>query len=136
MMMEEAFAAYLVASGDLAAIVGQRIDWAIRPQAEATPAITLHNITSFPVYADEGDTGLSYARIQTDSWAKTYAEAKAAARAITERLNSNGSKFVQSGIEFQISYKADEQDSFERGAAAESLYRVRQDFDIWFKEEN
>lgn len=131
--MEEAFVTYLLGSSALIAIVGQRISWATRPQAELTPSIVLHNITAAPIYSDEGASGLSSARIQVDSWAKTYALAKEASRKVTERLSGGSASFNQSGVEFQVAFKEDEQDSFERGNAAEDLYRVRTDFILWYK---
>lgn len=132
-MMEEALTAYILGSVALAAIVGGRIDWAVRPQASLTPSIVLQNITTVPYYSDEGDTGLSTTRIQADCWAKTYALAKSAARELTNRLSGGQAKFIQSGIEFQTAFKEDEQDSFERGAAAEDLYRVRLDFTLIYR---
>ncbi len=135
-MMEEAFAKYLSEDAGVIAAIGEQIDWVIHPQAKDKPYIVLHNITSVPVYSDEGFAGLTYSRIQIDHWARTYAQAKEASRATTARLNSGGSKFTQDGIEFQVSFKVDEQDSFERRNAAEELFRVRLDFDIWYQEEN
>lgn len=131
--MEEAFAKYLSESSGLQAIVGDQIDWVKHPQGKESPYIVLHNVTTLPVYSDEGLAGLSYSRIQIDHWAKTYALAKSASRETTQRLDSGGSKFTQDSIEFQVSFKADEQDSFERGAAEENMYCVRIDVDLWYK---
>lgn len=134
--MEEAFVSYLLAGVDLGGIIAGRIDWGIRPQAQNTPAVVLHAISSVPVYSDEGFADLTSARIQADCWAKTYAQAKDAARKLHDRLLAGGSaKFVHGGIEFQFVFKDDEQDSFERGAAAEDLYRVRLDFTLMYKGE-
>lgn len=131
--MEEALVAYILAGVGVQAAVSNRITWAVRTQGSRTPAIVLHNISSVPVYSDEGDSGLASTRIQADSWAETYALAKNAARALTARLNENGAKFVSGDYEFQFAFKEDEQDSFERGAAAENLYRTRLDFIIMYR---
>lgn len=132
--MEEAFVAYLAGSTGLTAIVGDRIDWAVRPQAELTPSVVLHNIVSTPVYSDEGFSGLTSVRIQVDHWAKTYALAKQASRETTQRLTGTNTQFTYGGFFFQSVLKEDEQDTFEQGAAAEELYRVRLDFIIMYKE--
>lgn len=132
-MMEEAFVAYLLGGVDLQSLVNGRLTWAVRKQGSQTPAIVLHNISDMPVYSDEGDSGLASARIQTDSWGKTYAQAKDASRALFNRLNENGAKFTQGDYEFQFAFKEDEQDTFERGAAAEELYRTRLDFIIMYR---
>lgn len=133
MTMEEAFVAYLLGSSGLTTIVSNRIDWAIRPQAEETPSILLHTISTTPSYSDDGDDGLTSSRVQVDCWANTYAIAKQAAREVTSRITGNGAKFSQGGIEFQVAFKEDEQDGFERGAAAEDLFRVRLDFILMYK---
>lgn len=134
--MEEAFTAYLIGSVSLQAIISNRADWNIRPQASNTPSITLSVVSSNPTYSDEGDANLTPTRIQIDSWAKTYALSKSTSRAVFDRLNSNGAKFNQGNFEFQISFKEDENESFERSTAGEELYRVQQDFIIWYKEIN
>lgn len=131
--MEEGFVAYLLAGSGVTALAGTRLTWNTRTQGSPTPAIVLHVISTVPEYSDEGDSGLASSRIQVDVWAETYAAAKSTARAVTDRLTENGSKFVSGGFEFQFAFKEDEQDSFERGAAAEELYRVRLDFIIMYR---
>ena len=132
--MEEAFTAYLLGSTGLVALVVDRITWATRPQASALPAIVLHKISGAPEYADEGEVGLLSARIQVDCWGATYAAAKAVAREVMARLSAAGAAFNEGNFEFQASFNEDEQDSFERGAGGEDLYRSRLDFIIWYKE--
>jgi hypothetical protein len=132
--MEEAFTNYLLGASGLTALVGPRITWATRPQASALPSVVLHKITSQPIYSDEGESGLTSARMQIDCWGATYAAAKGVARQVMARLSGGGASFTQSNFEFQASFAEDEQDSFERGAGGEDLYRVRLDFIIWYKE--
>lgn len=131
--MEEAFAAYLAGDATLMAAVSNRMDWAKLPQGQETPAIALWVISDIPTYSDEGDAGLTAARIQIDSWALTYALAKDVSRKVMSRLNQNGNQFTQSQIEFQLAFKEDEQDSFEVGNAGDELYRVRQDIIVMYK---
>ena len=138
--MEEAFTNYLLGSTDLAALVSTRITWVMRPQASLLPSIVLHKISGAPEYSDEGEAGLLSARIQIDCWATNvppdsgYAIAKNVSRQVMARLSGDGAAFTQDGIEFQASFNEDGQDSFERGAGGEDLYRTRLDFIIWYKE--
>lgn len=132
--MEEALPKYLLASSGLTALIGQRIDWAARPQASALPALVLHMISGAPEYDDDGEVGLFTARIQFDCWGATYLAAKNVARQVKARLS--GKAFVQDGIEFQAAFFENEQDSRESAAGAEELYRVRLDCILWHKQEN
>lgn len=138
--MEEAFTNYLLGSTGLTDLIGERIDWATRPQASALPALVLHKISGAPEYSDEGEVGLLSARIQIDCWATNvpplsgYAIAKNVTREVMARLSGGGAAFTQDNFEFQASFNEDEQDSFERGAGGEDLYRTRLDFIIWYKE--
>lgn len=132
--MEEAFTNYLLVSSGLTDLVGPRITWATRPQASSLPALVLHKISGAPEYSDEGEAGLFSARIQIDCWGGTYAAAKGVAREVMARLSGDGAAFTQEGIEFQAVFNEDGQDSFERGAGGEDLYRHRLDFIIWYKE--
>jgi len=63
---------YLLAASAIAEFVGNRITWATRPQASAFPAIVLQVIDGVPVYADEGETGLTATRVQADCWGRDY----------------------------------------------------------------
>jgi hypothetical protein len=68
-MMEEAISTKLLATTALTALVGTRIHWGQRPQAGALPAVTMFVVDSIPVYADDGDHGMTSARVQIDCWA-------------------------------------------------------------------
>lgn len=137
--MEETFVNHLLASSGLTALVGPRITWAKRPQASALPSIVLHRIAGAPLYADEGEVGLSSARIQVDIWAKDaggesgYLIAKRVAREMLA-LMTPAARFSSGNFIFSACFLENEQDSFERGAGGDELYRVRQDFIIWYKE--
>jgi len=97
--MEEALTSYLLAASAIAEFVGNRITWATRPQASAFPAIVLQVIDGVPVYADEGETGLTATRVQADCWGRDYASAKQVARALKARLS--GVKVTVGSVEFQ-----------------------------------
>lgn len=130
--MEESLTAYLLAFSGLTAIVGNRIQWAVRPQGSTLPQVVLHKIDGTPFYDDTGESQLFSARVQMDCWGRTYAESKNTARQIMARLS--GAVFTQSGIVFQSVHCEDEQDDFERGAGGEEFYRVRLDYIIIYKE--
>jgi hypothetical protein len=134
--MEEALVAHLLADVVLAALVVDRITWAVRPQGSTLPALVLTRIDGLPDYTMAGPSGLVSSRIQVDSWAQTYAAAKDAARAAEAAL---------SGIDVEIGdgnspatvttlrggFKQGERDDFEKSAGGVELYRVSQDFIIW-----
>lgn len=134
--MEEALVAHLLAFGTLAALVGQRITWATRPQASALPAVVLSKVDGIPDYTMAGPSGLVAARIQVDSWGTTYAEARGVGRQVEARL---------SGLDVSIGdgnspevlthlsggFMQGDRDDFELGAGGADLHRVSQDYIIW-----
>lgn len=132
--MKQALTNYLLDAEDLEALIADRITWGVRPQGSALPSIAMHQISGSPEYDDDGEAGLSSARIQIDCWGDTYIAADNVARQVMVRLSGNGAAFVQDDIEFQAAFNEDHQDDFERGAGDEDLYRVRLDFMIWHKE--
>lgn len=134
--MEEALTSYLLAGTSLVTLIGQSLTWNVRQQGGPSPAIVLHNISSIPTYTDEGDANLTSTRIQSDTWASTWQAAKDASRELTNRMTAGGlGKFTHGGFEFQVSFKEDEQESFEREVAALDLYRVRIDFNLLYKQQ-
>lgn len=86
--MEEAFRAVLTSHPPLFALVGTRVDWGIRPQAKALPAICLTVISDAPVGHTLDGPGPSQARVQVDCFGASYASAKAVARAVRRRLDT------------------------------------------------
>lgn len=137
--MEQALTAYLLARPALAAMVGQRITWAGRPQGSALPAIVLHLIDRLPQYTMGGTASVTPQRIQVDVWSKDspgvsgFATVKDLARELSAALS--GVAMTVNGIAFLGSFKEGERDSFEQGSAGEALYRVSQDFIIWTRED-
>ncbi len=127
--MEEALTSYLLADAGLVGLVANRITWAARPQASALPSIVLQVIDGVPVYADEGETGLTATRVQADCWGASYASAKQVARALKARLS--GVHVTGGAVEFQAVFADSEQDLFERGQGGEELYRTSMDFMVW-----
>lgn len=130
--MEEAIIAKLLADAGVSALVGTRVRPMSLPQGEPLPAITVRRIDGGPTYCDDGESGLATGRVQIDTWGTTYADAKGAARAVTDSLSA----FVGtvSGVSFRNVLVDDEQDYRESGASqAEYRYRTRVDFIVWWK---
>jgi hypothetical protein len=126
--MEEALANYLLGASGITDLVVDRITCGTLPQGEAVPAIVLNKIDGLPEYSDEGEAGLSSARIQIDSYADTYAAAKSVARAVKALLS--GASFEQDRIKFDT-FIEDEQDSFEEATGPDRRFRVRLDITAW-----
>lgn len=129
--MEEAIVAYLLADSTLSALVSTRVFPLSRLQGSALPAVTYQRISGAPLYADDGEVGLTEARLQVDTWAETYSTAKTAARAVIDRLSAVRD-VTQSGVTFRYIMLDDERDFREEGSnAAQYLYRVSMDFLVW-----
>lgn len=80
--MEEAIRSLLMALPALSSTVGTRIDWGVRPQATALPAITIDLISGVPQMNLDGAGLWSKSRIQIDCWARTSLTARNMATAI------------------------------------------------------
>jgi len=128
--MEEALRAHLIGDTAIAALIGARIFPVSRAQGSALPALTYQVISGAPLYADDGETGLSEGRVQIDCWGETYTSAKGLARAVTDRMSAFHG--TVSGVAFQYMLLDTEQDLRETGSnAAEYLFRTSLDFIIW-----
>lgn len=130
--MEEALRAWLLASAALRALVGPRVDWAMRPQGEAIPsngaAIVLHLINDLPAMNLAGPSGWSVARVQVDCWAHTHKIARDTAAAVS--LLANGYRGTLSTIRFRTFVDGR---SADYGAEAGNiLHRTRLDLTVWW----
>jgi hypothetical protein len=85
--MEEALRALLRGNPAVAALVGTRVDWGMRPQGSSLPAICLTVISDAPVNRTLDGPGPSQARVQVDCFGATYASAKTVARAVRRALD-------------------------------------------------
>jgi len=86
--MEEALMLALRADAALAALVGGRIDWGARPQADAVPAVTLHLVDSPKSHTMRGRETLTQSRVQIDCFGGDYFEAKFVARAVSAAIDA------------------------------------------------
>lgn len=74
--MESAVRTMLLAHAPLAALVGDRIDWGVRAQGRALPAVTLQIVSRLPGMTYAGADGWEQSRIQIDAWGRTYLAAQ------------------------------------------------------------
>jgi len=124
--MEEALTEYLLAHTALAALVGTRINWARRPQANALPSVILHRISGLPNYTMAGPSGFVQTRVQADCWAATYKSSKTVAREVLARLS--GARMTVGSVVFQGIFNEGHDDSVEAIAGGTDLFRVSMDF--------
>lgn len=93
--MEEALRALLLGNTAIAAQVGSRVDWGLRPQGSALPAICMTAINDGPVNHTLDGPGLSRARVQIDCFGASYGSAKTVARAVRRLLDTySGGPFL------------------------------------------
>ncbi|WP_075216081.1 DUF3168 domain-containing protein [Mongoliimonas terrestris] len=131
--MEEALVAFLLADDGVAALVGSRVQWVLRPQASALPAIVLHRIDGDRDYTMGGPSGLVASRVQVDCWGETFLAAKQAARAVLARMQSV--RGINGDIAFQAAFAESERGEYTALVdAGERLYRVSTDYIIWHSE--
>ncbi len=133
MTIETAMLAHLLASAVLNGLVANRISPPPAPQGQPAPFITYQRISRVTPLTHTGETGPSQARIQVDSWAKTYLEAKTVADAAEAAMRS----FVgdQAGrIVFVTRYADRDEDLFEE--APVNLHRVSRDYFVSYRDED
>lgn len=70
--MEEAVRKLLLDTPAMKAFVDKRVDWGVRSQGAALPAVVLHLISAVPGMTMAGPSGWSQDRLQIDCWARTY----------------------------------------------------------------
>jgi hypothetical protein len=74
--MDEALRDLLLETAAIAGVVGRRVDWGVRPQGDALPAITLERISGLPHMNQAAPSGWETDRIQIECWGRTYKVAK------------------------------------------------------------
>ncbi len=129
--MEAAITSLLTSNAGVTALVGSRVQWALRPDARALPALSLHRIGGERDRTMSGRTGLVSSSLQIDCWGRTYAEAKALSRAVILALPH--AQTVVGGVVLQGIFPDREADSFE-GNDPTPLFRTRLDFSVWHSE--
>jgi hypothetical protein len=125
--MEEALLAMLLRDGGVASIFGDRIWPMVAPQTSIRPYAVIQKASSITDYTMSGSSGYGQARVQIDSYAETYDEAKRGIRLIRTALSGR-----RTGI-FQGIFAETERDLTENNSIltlAVRPYRVSQDFMI------
>ena len=130
--MEEALSAYLLADAGLTVLVGNRVNWNARPQAQASPSVVLTRVGGTRDYTMAGASGLVESRIQVDCWGETFGSSIGVSRAVTAALS--GLQTTIGGIRLHGSFIESERQSYEQGSGGEDFHRVSLDFIIWHKE--
>ena len=104
------------------------------PQAIDLEAITYQRISGPRLDNLSTAPGLAYPRFQINSWATTYALAKALAKAVRQRLNSYTG--VIGAYTIRDCRLLDEADAIDLTAGTDQRrrYGIRQDFEIWHSE--
>jgi hypothetical protein len=74
--MDEALRDLLLQHAPIGVTVDRRVDWGVRPQGTALPAIVLSRISGLPQMTFAGPDGWNRDRIQIECWARTYKAAK------------------------------------------------------------
>jgi hypothetical protein len=109
----------LSAASPVVALVGTRISPLIRTQELILPAITLQRITLTPSNTFAGNGGLDDARVQVDSWATTYAGARALAIAVRAAFDAVP---VLMTLEVDNSFQLD---------PVPGVYQITQEYQLW-----
>jgi len=86
-MAETRMIAKLKATSAVTDLVSTRIRPLLRKQGAALPAITYQRISTIPCNASVGEANVAWARVQVNSFASTYAGAKALAAAVKACLS-------------------------------------------------
>ncbi len=124
--MEIALRAHLAANAALAAIVADRIEWAVRG---APPSLALHLIDAPEDWTLKGPSGLVQARVQMDGWGESYLSAKAVGDAAKAALPAIGQ--VVGDVKF-LSCIVLDTDRGRFGDAPNLLFRTRIDVRVSF----
>lgn len=132
--IENDLCAYILADAVIADLIGVRLYPLVLPQPVTYPAASYYLVSVVESRDLSGPAGKERARITINSWAVTYAQAKAVARAMSARVNPQGGLSLTVGAtRITSTRKENERDVFEDEAGsvgATGIYGVTQDFII------
>lgn len=126
MSIGEGLYAYLSAYAGLISLVSTRIYPVTIPQGAAMPGVSIQLIDVQPVRTGTTDAGLESALYQVNSWATTYAGAKAVAAQVKAALRDYGG--AMGSVTAQRVFYEGERDQYNE---TPERYGVSQDFTIW-----
>jgi len=121
-MMEADLIAHLLADAGVSALVGTRIYPSLASQNAAAPYVVLRRVSTVGKRGTGGPAGLDRARIQIESYADTYGEAKSLAVAIRTALDGTAITNIR------LSQFETEHDDFDEAA---ELHRTISEFFTW-----
>lgn len=131
MSAEKAVIQLLLGSSTVTNLVGNKVFPQSIEQGVKIPALVVTRISGAPLYADDGEVGLSSPRIQIDCYAKTYTETKALADIVRTLLSAFDG--TVGGTVIQFATLEDERDDREAATASEFPFRIIQDFIVWIE---
>lgn len=123
-MIEQGIEQRLAADSTIAGLVGTRIYPLVLPEACQYPAITYQLISAVEIYTNDGPLGEVRARIQIDTWAKRYSQAKTVDQAVRASLNGFTGTLPDGTLVCELE-RDDASDGFD---APGSLYRCQSDW--------
>jgi hypothetical protein len=97
--MQAALRSRLLADPTIAGLVGQRVDWGLRPQGKPLPAITLTLVPTPRGYHMDGPQATQIHRVQIDCWAESYKAASDLRDAVIAELEPANASFFASFVE-------------------------------------
>lgn len=126
---EQALIDRLKADAAVSALVGTRIYFTEAPQAPALPYVVIFRVGDRPVHSLECSSGLHFARLQVDGFAKSAKTARDVMRAVKTSLD--GFRGIQSTVDVQSVLLLDSMDGYEE---APELKRVTHDYRVCYRE--
>ncbi len=129
-MIESAVRTFILADSTITTLISTRLYSVKMPQSPTFPLIVYTKISGFREHDMDGST-IAAPRIQYDSWAQTYAGAKALADALRERLDSYAGPVGSPAETVHFAYLLNERDFYDDDL---QVFRVSMDFEIWHNE--
>lgn len=118
----------MLAAAGVAAIVGARVTWAIRPQGAALPALVLTPVGGVTRTLVEGGADLGRMRVQADAFAATH---KGAWDLIEAALAAVASPFANGGVRFASAGHTAARSLADTLADGATVFRATADFNLW-----
>lgn len=129
MTVEQDIINFLLDSSPVAAVVGARVYPMTVQQGVSRPCIVVGKPSGGPLYADEGEIGLSNPQIEIFCQDVSYGAAKSLASVVRGELSAF------SGGRIHSAFLDDERDEQEAGSnSAEYLYTVTQTYRVWHED--
>lgn len=130
--MEVELRAKLLAMAALTALVDRRIDWGVRAQGEALPAVELHQVGRRRLMNLAGPGAWSTGRVQVDCWGRTFKAACDVADIIAAPVADGGLLGLRAtlgNIRFRI-FVLDRASGRETDSLG-IVHRTRLDLNVW-----